>query len=454
MQPRARAITIRNAFRCALVALALQACGDTSRAPQTAAEAYIWGYPLVVTIRTLETFASLIPVNQLTWQTALSGPDSRLVVAPNRDTLYAVAPMDLRGEPYALTVPEIGDRYYAFEMIGAYTDVFAYVGTRATGGRAGTWVITPPGWSGTLPAGAARLESPTPQFFLLGRFLVDGDADVANVLALRGQVRLEPLSRLTGTAPAPAPPPPGTPAGTPQDIVSAGVHFFDELGDDLAIDPPSDPAQQTILGRYVSLGVGPGRHPSAEQTDPAVQAALAAGVVDGDRMIAQASNSPGGEVDGWRVNPHLGRYGDDALLRAVTARIGWGANVAEEAIYALSQHDADGAAYTGTRRYVLHFPPGGLPPVEAFWSLTLYGPDRFFVANSIGRYAIGDRTPGLTTNPDGSLDIYLQHDPPTGHESNWLPAPEGAFLLILRLYLPRPEVIDGRYAYPPVRAVS
>jgi hypothetical protein len=445
---------LRRALTWLALALSLCACGDASPAPRTAAEAYIWGYPLVVTIRTLETFARLIPTNRLTWQTALSGPDSRLVVAPNRDTLYAVAPMDLRGEPYALTVPEISDRYYGFELIGAYTDVFGYVGTRATGGRAGTWVITPPGWSGSLPAATTRIESPTPQFFLLGRFLVDGDADVANVLALRDRVRLEPLSSLTGTPPAPAPPPFAAPAGTPQDIASAGVGLFDELGDDLAVDPPSDPVQQRILAGFASLGIGPGRHPSLEQADPAAQAALAAGVADGDREIAAASDSRRGEVNGWRVNVHLGRYGDDALLRAVTARIGWGANVAEEAIYALSQHDADGAPYTGGHSYVLHFPPGGLPPVDAFWSLTLYGPDRFFVANSIGRYAIGDRTPGLVQNPDGSLDVYLQHSPPAGHESNWLPAPEGEFLLILRLYLPRSQVIDGSYVYPAVRAVS
>ena len=148
-------------------------------------------------------------------------------------------------------------------------------------------------------------------------------------------------------------------------------------------------------------------------------------------------------MNGWTFNLRVGAYGHDALLRAAVAASGWGANVPAEAVYAHSEYD-------GTHRYLLHFPAGGLPPVDAFWSVTMYGPDRFFIANPINRYAIGDRTPGLQYGRDGSLDIYMQRDSPPGHESNWLPAPAGPFSLTMRLYLPKRSVLAGRYEYPSV----
>jgi hypothetical protein len=417
---------------------------------QLATDAFVWGFPLVVTERRLQTLAALTPVNHLTMQPARSGLNSRTIVAPNTDTLYAVAPLDLRGEPYVLTVPAIHDRYYSFQLISAYTDSFAYIGTRATGGRAGRFAITPPGWHGTLPAGLTRLASPTPQLLVLGRFLVADDADVARVQALGRTIVLEPLSSITGATPAVAPPPIGRPAGTPQTVAAAGAAFFDQLGDALAINPPTDPVELRTLQRFAVLGIGPGRHPTTQVRDARVQAALAAGVRAGALEIATAATKATHTVNGWGVNLDIGTYGHDALTRAVVAQTGWGANVPQEAVYALSEQDANGTPYSGAHRYVLHFPSGGLPPVSAFWSVTMYGPDRFFIANPIDRYAVGDRTAGLQYGSDGSLDIYIQHDPPAGHESNWLPAPPGRFELTLRLYLPKPSVLDGRYEYPKV----
>jgi hypothetical protein len=419
---------------------------------QLAADAYVWGSPLVITERTLQSLAALAPENRLSFQRARSGLNSRTVVAPNTDTLYAIAPLDLRGEPYVLTVPAIHDRYYSFQMISAYTDSFAYVGTRATGGRAGRWVITPPGWNGKVPAGVTRLESPTPQLLVLGRFLVADDADVARVHALGTRISLEPLSTLTGAAPAAAPPPFGRPAGTAQSVAAAGAGFFDQLGDALAINPPTDPQERLTLQRFAALGIGAGRHPTTEVHDARVQAALAAGVSAGAREVATAASKSAHTIDGWGVNLDVGTYGHDALTRAVVAQTGWGANVPQEAVYAHSGSDASGTPYSGAHRYVLHFPRGGFPPVDAFWSVTMYGPDRFFIANPINRYAVGDRTAGLQFGTDGSLDIYIQHDPPVGHESNWLPAPAGRFTLTLRLYLPKASVLDGHYDYPKVQA--
>ena len=199
------------------------------------------GSPLVVSVRTLQRLGGLVGVNKLFWQNALSGPTSRVVVAPNRDTLYSIAVLDLRSEPMALTLPAVTDRYSTYQLLDAWTESFAYIGTRATGGRAGTWVITPPGWEGDLPAGAERLESPTPQVFLLGRFLVDDDADIANVTAISTRTELQPLSELTGSMPGPPPPPLGEPAGTAQDLPTDAT-FFDELG--------VGPCQMNITGGW------------------------------------------------------------------------------------------------------------------------------------------------------------------------------------------------------------
>lgn len=420
---------------------------DTERA----ADAFVWGYPLVVTERVLQSLAPLTPVNHLTFQPTRSDASTRIVVAPNTDTLYAVGPLDLRGGPYALTLPAIRDRYYSFQLLSAYTDSFGYIGTRATHASAGTWVITPPGWHGSLPRGVTRISSPTIQVLLLGRFLVADDADVARVHELANNVKLEPLSAVSGGAPQAAAPPIGQPAGTPQSVGDAGIDFFDELGDALAINPPPDAHDRRTLAEFAGLGIGPGRHPSTEVSDPRLQATLAAGVQEGQHRLASRAQALGKTVNGWTTNLHVGRYGHDSLLRAVVAETGWGANVPAEAVYASSGRDSHGAPYDGGRDYVVHFRRGGLPPVKAFWSVTMYGPDRFFIANAINRYAIGDRTPGLRYGKDGSLDIYVQHDPPPGHESNWLPAPSGPFSLTMRLYLPKATVVAGRYEYPTVR---
>lgn len=411
-----------------------------------AADAYVWGLPAVVTMRTMQTLAPATGVNQLFPQKQLSDPTSRSVVAPNVDTLYDVAMIDLRNGPLVLTVPEIKDRYYAFQFLDIFTEAFAYVGTRATGGEAGSWVIAPPGWDGELPAGSELISAPTPLVFLLGRFLVLSADDLDAAHDVMAQVRLEPL---TPGQPTPAPSSLGAPPGTPQQVAEAGAAFFDELGDVLAVNPPTSEADRAALERFAAIGVGPGLHPAADGT-PEERAALAKGVADGAARIEEGIASSTISVNGWNTARDLGRYGDDFLLRAAIAQSGWGANVREEAVYFSSREDVNGEAYSGARNYVLHFDAGELPPAKAFWSLTLYGPDMFLVENPAKVYAIGDRTPGLQLNPDGSLDIYLQQSPPPGHESNWLPTPAGSFVLIMRTFLPEPAVLDGTYQLPGV----
>jgi len=413
-----------------------------------AAEAYVWGSPLVVSMRTAREFAQLFGVNHLYNEQQLSDPGIRIIVAPNVDTLYSVALLDLREGPLVLTVPAIHDRYYCYEFLDTYTEAFAYIGTRATKGVAGSWLVVPPGWTGPVPAGDHVVRSSTPVLFLLGRFLVSGADDLPAARAVMAQVKLAPM-QTAGVTPAPTLPAWGTANGSPQDVPAAGAAFFDELGEALAVSPPSSPTDRAALARFAALGIGPGSQPAARCT-AAQCAALARGVVKGQARVRSFIYTSVHDVDGWQQWPQLGDYGGDFLLRAAVAQTVWGANVPEEAVYLRSLRDADGARYTGRHAYVLHFAAGGLPPAKAFWSLTVYDADGFLVENPIHRYAIGDRTPGLEVNRNGSLDLYLSHDSPKGHGANWLPVPAGSFTLILRIYLPARAVIDGTYRAPAV----
>lgn len=414
-----------------------------------AADAFVWGFPLVVTQRYLQTFANLLGQNTLFNQAALSTAAIRLVVAPNQDTLYSVAVLDVRNEPMVLTVPDILDRYWTYQFLDGWTNSFAYIGTRATAGTGGSFAVTAPGWSGTLPSGVQRIESPTPVLFLLGRFLVKDSADLANVTAI--ERTLIPLSTLTGQPAAPAPPSLADPPGTPAETGTTGAIFFDELGDALAINPPASAEDKAAFERFQSLGIGPGLHPTMT-SDSAALAALESGVTTGLQRVNTAV-SGAIQKNGWRTFLDVGTYTDNFEIRAAVSKFAWAANVPEEAVYPVSTSNASGEPYDGHNSYKMHFEKAQLPPVDpvfGFWSVTLYGTDMFFVDNSINRYAIGDRTQGLTYNADGSLDLYIQNASPTGYEGNWLPAPLAPFVLIMRLYLPDSLVREGQYEVPPV----
>ena len=414
-----------------------------------AAEAALWGYPLVVSLRTFQTISSLTGLNTLFWQTSLVAPAVKVIVAPNRDTVYAAAILDLRGEPMALTLPEIAGRYYSFQFLSAWTDAFAYVGTRATDGRAGTWVVVPPGFEGTLPEGVTRIDAPTPQLLLLGRFRAVTEADIAEVLALKDAVLLRPLSALTGAAPSEPPPSLGPPAGSTQAALDAGIGLFDELGDALVANPPPAGVQAERLASYIEhLGIGPGIHPSDTATEEQT-----ATLLSGLGALTAALDDPkaGLETQGaWSFALDAGVYADDALLlRAAIAHRVWAANVAAESVYARATATDAGAPLTGAQALVVSFGPGQLPPVNAFWSLTVYGPDMFLVENDQDRYSLSGDSEGLVFGQDGSLEIAVQPTPPAGSPlANWLPAPVGSYSLMLRFYLPKAPILEGTYEYP------
>jgi len=439
---------------------AAQAAGPPPATTQAAQAGYLYGLPLVESLRTRAAWVCHTPVNTFVHAARLLTPADRAIVAPNNDTLYSNAWLDLRKGPVLLSSPKAAGRYYDFQLLDAYTNSFANVGTRTVIGNSSRVAILPPGWSGRLPAGVVTVVvAPTPDVWIIGRTSVKGPQDVAAVTTLQKQYRLTAVPDPTGR-PQPMPAAPPEPAAvncanppSPQAPASGGVRFYDELSRDLAADPPPA-ADVAVVSQLRAGGIGAGLTPTT--TLPAARVAeLAAGLAPGQKGIAALIAAAGAPNNhGWSINYHLGTYGPQYALRAVVAVIGLGANVPSEALYFSARADITGAALKGTKSYRLHFAPGQLPPVTAsgFWSVTMYGADRFLVNNAINRYSIGDRTPGLTRNPDGSLDLIMSHARPTGSITNWLPAPAGPFQLLLRLYAPASAAANGTWPAPVITA--
>ena len=380
-------------------------------------------------------------INQFTHTRRLLGPRDREVVTPNNDTLYTNAWLDLSGGPLLIDVPDMGERYWTLGFLDLWTNPFAYAGRRTTGNRAQRVFVHGPQWQGVAPAGAHVIAAPGDDVWIIGRILVDpDDADLATVRALQDRFAITradgsaALGRIDALLD-------GRKTDTPEPALYARA-----VGVALQRNPPpAGEAAELANALQAGAAAAGGHAPGPARLEP-LGAALAA--VCAELRDAPADSQLGG---GWNL-PVLVRtgYGSDHRTRARVARNLIGALGIDEAMYPLAEVDAQGEPLDGRHRYVLRFPPGGAPQVDAFWSLTIYRrADCLLVDNAIDRYSIGDRTPGLRTEPDGSLVVHIQADaPPEG--ANWLPAPPEPFYLTLRLYQPRATHLDLRYEYPPV----
>ena len=416
--------------------------------PGTARDAFIFTFPLYEMYRTRQiALGGQRPAqpNMFAHRRILTDDRAREVTTPNNDTLYSSAWLDLRGTALLLSLPDTGDRYYSAALMDMYTNNFACLGRRTTGTKAQEVVIAGPGWQGEAPAGLKVIRSPTPWAWALCRFLVDGPDDLPAVHALQDKCVLTPLSRgggMTFATPTEVPP-----SDKPNDP-AAYVPLVNRL---LAENPP--PARDNMaLARFGDVGVRPDASGSAlSLIDRGI---WYAGLLSARSAMKDAGAAVGKPVDGWIRPPReIGNFGDDYMLRAIIALIGLGALEQAEAIYISANTDANGAALDGGARYRLRLGPGDLPPVDAFWSLSMYEltPDgrSFFTSNPIGRYAIGDRTRGLARATDGSIEIAMQREPPEGAlRANWLPTPSGPFRVTLRAYQPKQAMLDGSYRPP------
>ncbi|WP_342726736.1 DUF1254 domain-containing protein [Bradyrhizobium sp. B097] len=432
-----------------------------------ATDAYIFGYPLVtmeMTRRVITNVASLVgtrgPMGQIIKMRQYPDASFRDVTAPNADTLYTTSFFDVGKEPWVLSVPDMKGRYFLLPMLDGWTTVFQVPGKRTTGTGAQTYAITGPGWKGTLPPGVKEYKSPTSIVWLLGRIYCTGTPeDYAEVHRLQDEFKLVPLSSYG----KPYTPPAGTvdPSIDMKTAVREQVNRMDAVAYftllcKLMKDNPPSAADAPQLAKFAKLGIVPGQDFDASKLKADFVKRVPEIAVD--RIMLQFKvNKAITDENGWAFTTRTGIYETDYLMRALITAIGLGANRPQDAVYPTSQKDAEGRKYNGANKYVMRFPKGELPPAEGFWSLTMYDSGYFFVNNPLNRYSISAREK-LKSNPDGSTDLYIQNESPgKDKESNWLPAPAGDFILMLRLYWPsekNPSIINGSWKIPPVKKVA
>ena len=400
---------------------------------ETATDGFVFGYAPVAVLRTRAQLLCGRRANTLNNLPITANPLIRSVVAPNADTLYTNAFLDLRDGPVTVSYGDTGGRYVDFEFLDMYTEVLGNVGSRTTGAEGASVTVVPPGYSGPVPDGSQRLQATGWDVWMLGRTLVAGN-QTPDARTLQASFTVEVHRADIGTPP-PTPRLKPCTEQSPQDPASAGAAFFDELAAVLAADPTDDTEMLTSLA---SIGVTPGSTPSrSANTD-----ALAAGVSTGDTMVNDSYDLALTAAGGWRTPSAAGHFGQDYLIRAATAKWGLGANENVESRYFLADTDSLGERLDGRSGYVVHIPPGEpLVPVSTpeggWWSLTMYDNENFLVPNLLGRYSLGSDPAALHRNPDGSVDLILSAAPPPPELlSNWLPAPSGVFRLIFRQYVP------------------
>lgn len=437
-----------------------------------AQDAYVYGYSLITTDVTRVQMSNVAkseglqsPVGVFTNVPRYPPADYRGVSAPNADTLYSLAWVDL-SEPQVLSHPDMGKRFYLFEMVDMWMTIVETPGSRVDGGRAGRYLLTGPGWKGEVPKGMKQIAFPTRYMVILGRTYADGSPqDYRAVNALQAKYSIKPLSSMgkTFTYAAPAV---DTKTGysmtdKPQEVI-LGLDtsaYFNKMATLMCKDSPPAAEDAPLVTRMATLGIVPCQPFDISKLDPAVQAALKTLPQDGLKAIEANKLSMGKIVDGWVIAKGLGRYGTDYMKRAVVAAYGWPANLQDDAVYPYTEVDSKGEQLTGANKYTITFAKGQTPPVGGFWSITMYMVDGgwWFVPNALNKFTVSPRD-HLKANPDGSTTLYFQTDSPgKDKESNWLPAPKGQFIPMIRMYGPQqknPSVLDGTWTPPPVVKVS
>jgi hypothetical protein len=433
-----------------------------SEIEEIATEAYIYFYPLISMEVTRQVTTNLPagtkpgmgPMNAFHHMKKFPDAQFREVVRPNFDTLYSSAWLDLSKEPMIISAPDTKGRHYLLPMLDMWSDVFSSPGKRTSGTKEGKWAVIPPNWKGSLPNGVEKIQSPTSYVWIIGRTQTNGPKDYAAVSSVQEGYSITPLSKWGQKYEPKFVSNPNvdmkTPPLTQVNTMPAGKYF--SLATELTKLNPPHLTDSTILMRLKRIGIEVGKSFDISKVSPTVKAALEKAPAEGLKALKAKLPTLAKVVNGWQMNTDtMGVYGNFYMKRAIVAMVGLGANLPEDAIYPLNISDADGDVLEGDNDYILHFSKEELPPVNAFWSLTMYDEEGFQVANKLNRFAIGDRDE-LKFNADGSLDIYIQHDSPgEDKESNWLPSPSSGKLgITLRLYGPKTQAIDGRWTPPAV----
>jgi len=424
--------------------------------------AYLYFYPLLsmdVTRRQLTNVApgkefGKGPANMFTNIPEYPPGDFKGVVRSNFDTLYSSAWLDMTKEPVVISAPDTGGRYYLLPMLDMWSDVFASPGWRTTGTAAADYLVTPPGWTGKVPDGVTQIPAPTPFVWIIGRTKTDGPADYDAVHKIQAGYKVTPLSQWGGELK-----PPqvtidptvdmATPPKVQVDTMTADTYFA-YAAELLKANPPHI-TDQPIIAQLKKIGFEPGQSFDLSKAPPEVQEGFKLAPAKALQLMAWKVPTLARVANGWSMNTDtMGVYGNYYLKRAIVAQQGLGANLPEDAIYPLNLADSTGKPLDGENSYVLHFEKDQIPPVNAFWSVTLYDQDGFQVPNALNRFAVSSWMP-FAFNADGSLDLYFQNESPgKDKEANWLPAPKGPFNLTMRLYAPKSDALTGKWNPPSV----
>jgi hypothetical protein len=437
---------------------------DAPDAQHLGAEAFVFGFPLMVTMAAMRRATNALrpggaraPINQFAHLEGFPDPDLRAIVAANAHTLYSFAWLDLSTEPVLLDLPDTDERSYLMPLVDAWTAIVTCFGPRTAGTLGGTYGLVGPGWSGSLPAGVQRVDMPTNTAWMTSHIHATGSNDLDAGRAVQRSLTLTPLSVYGGAYKPPA----GSidveidskPAPHRLVMEMGAEEFLVNLAAEMGANPP-DPDDDPFLERLATIGLYRGQPFAWANLPSEIRKALESGLTDGKEEIGV---SPPQRVEnGWETVQSEAQATtsiDNYVRRARAANVALGTANCEDASFATTVLDSDERRINGSQRYVMHFEPGGLPPVGALWSLGLYDMYQLLVDNPIDRYALGDRDE-LELGPDGSLEIVIQHDRPDGSDANWLPAPEGDFNLMLHMYWPGQRVLDGSWTIPPLRRVS
>lgn len=434
---------------------------DAAAVEELARRAYVWGMPLVEAALIRQRFVqpqapgNAVTINRFKHRRTLAGPEMRVGVGPNNDTIYSLAWVDLAGGPLIVSTPDFGNRYYTFSINFADSSAEQSLGQRTHGGQLPPLFLHGPSYKGRVPAGMVDVPSPTRYVNIAGRILVRSAAEYAEVHALQDKLAIHRWADWRKGLQGPAPAVPMRdiaigPEGTPP-----ALQFYYRLGSVLQ-DWVVRPQERGIVDELKPLGISMRNGFDPTGLPAASIAAITRGYDRAKEDVRQASLRLGVERSGWTTNYRGPRFGTDDLLRAAVAKDQIFVAVPEEAVYPIARVDADGSKLDGAHRYRIHFLPGQLPPVDAFWSITAYDDTGFMIPNPASRYSVGDRTQGLVVDKDGGVTVELSStEPAAGSAANWLPvAPEAPFYLMMRLYRPRPEVLDRSWVPPAIERIG
>ena len=433
-------------------------------------DAYVYLYPLITMDITRKQLTNTDkgfgrgPMNVFHNVPAYPPASDKSVVRTNYDTLYSITYLDLLKEPVVVSVPDTAGRFYILPMLDMWTDVFASAGSRTTGTQAANFLVTPPGWRPELrdrfidelklPKNTQRIDAPTPYVWIIGRTKTDGPADYETVRKIQAGFNVTPLSDW-GKTPRPVEfkVDPSVDMKTPprEQVDTMPVGRFFAYAAELMGQQPPHITDQPILAQMKKLGIEPGKPFDITKVDPIIAKGLDTAPEAGQKLMDWKLPTIARVVNGWSMNTDtMGVYGNYYLKRAIVTRLGLGANLPEDAIYPLNLADETGKPLDGSNKYTIHFDKGSTPPVNAFWSITMYDPEGNAYRNNLDRQAVSSWMP-FVFNADGSLDVYFQNENPgKNKEANWLPSPKGGFNLTMRMYSPKAEALTGRWNPPPI----